>query len=913
MTRLPQPGGDDGTWGDILNDFLAQAHNADGTLKPVNYTTLTNKPTIPQAASDIGAVSASGLDNATATLVGDSTSATAASLRSLAGVVNVSDSSGDVAAIAAALAAQTSGGKTNGTFMTGPNKVARISSPTTISLGYSNTQNGNWSTESTTEKVRMRLDILPDAGLGTALTIKGGYNVELDINVLGGGTRGSVTDAAVSGRTVTDGAMTNGSFTLTSSTANFTAADVGVPVSVAGAVGAALYTTIVSVTNSTTAVLGGPATATVSGASTYIGSRTVASPSAVAAGLAPGAVVFITGAGPSPEGIAQPLAATVRTVNAGAGTFTISEGCWSDVSGAGMNWFDVAVRIEDMVGCRLNIYGKGFQGYLLAGDATDDTSKHVRGCEFPSIIGNGCGGTLFWKSIEAFGSMGHIMSNTNYGDYVGQCADLHWDHWEGGVPQPTNQNARAYLWFDRCGHLNNLSISAGDRAAEAAILMTGNTGSNVGSMGHFAKVRATMYQATANAAVTSGSNQLTNVITNSLTMKVGQTIFGPGIPDGTTITAVSGSGNGYTAGSPGTITMSAQATATSGSTQVYGVTSDGLKLIGVQGITIAQLETARAVAGLHVIGGGGIGIRVLKHVSITSDAYPLVIEGGTTGRPRVEVSADYRYHLGYSADLRSGLLSGADIRLSGYIEGAHTGDGGTSGKYVARSASSAAVLDVAGLHQKALSGANGFIDPATVTLRGLPVARLDNQIPASGQLYQTDGSGGFTLISTPGGGAVGVMSVLTSDAVVTNTTTETALLTYTVPGNSVAIGTTYRVHCSGTVAQGVSTGSLTFRLRYGGTAGSSIGNSVVVAQVGSATTRSFSFQYDITFRGSGSSVTVAVGTTYFAPGSSGTIASETASLSTTTDRDLVFSCVWATADPTNVVTAIQGTVEVTKL
>lgn len=32
MARLPTPGSDDGTWGDILNDFLTVSHNADGTL-----------------------------------------------------------------------------------------------------------------------------------------------------------------------------------------------------------------------------------------------------------------------------------------------------------------------------------------------------------------------------------------------------------------------------------------------------------------------------------------------------------------------------------------------------------------------------------------------------------------------------------------------------------------------------------------------------------------------------------------------------------------------------------------------------------------------------------------------------------------------------------------------------------------
>lgn len=33
MTRLPQPGSDDGSWGSILNDFLAVEHATDGSLK----------------------------------------------------------------------------------------------------------------------------------------------------------------------------------------------------------------------------------------------------------------------------------------------------------------------------------------------------------------------------------------------------------------------------------------------------------------------------------------------------------------------------------------------------------------------------------------------------------------------------------------------------------------------------------------------------------------------------------------------------------------------------------------------------------------------------------------------------------------------------------------------------------------
>ncbi|HSX28773.1 MAG TPA: hypothetical protein VLF60_04980 [Candidatus Saccharimonadales bacterium] len=33
MARLPNPGGDNGIWGDTLNDFLGQSHTADGSLK----------------------------------------------------------------------------------------------------------------------------------------------------------------------------------------------------------------------------------------------------------------------------------------------------------------------------------------------------------------------------------------------------------------------------------------------------------------------------------------------------------------------------------------------------------------------------------------------------------------------------------------------------------------------------------------------------------------------------------------------------------------------------------------------------------------------------------------------------------------------------------------------------------------
>lgn len=44
MARLPVSGGDQGTWGDILNEYLSQVHRADGTLKDNSVTASTIAP-----------------------------------------------------------------------------------------------------------------------------------------------------------------------------------------------------------------------------------------------------------------------------------------------------------------------------------------------------------------------------------------------------------------------------------------------------------------------------------------------------------------------------------------------------------------------------------------------------------------------------------------------------------------------------------------------------------------------------------------------------------------------------------------------------------------------------------------------------------------------------------------------------
>src|SRR6266568_6779413 len=75
------------------------------------------------------------------------------------------------------------------------------------------------------------------------------------------------------GKTITDGAITTGTATLTSASAGFTSADVGKQITVngAGASAANLNTTISGFTNTTTVTLATNAGTTVSGATFFYG------------------------------------------------------------------------------------------------------------------------------------------------------------------------------------------------------------------------------------------------------------------------------------------------------------------------------------------------------------------------------------------------------------------------------------------------------------------------------------------------------------------------------------------------------------------------------------------------------------------------------------------------------------------
>lgn len=227
MARLPTPGSDNGTWGNVLNDFLAVSHKADGTLQN-------------SALQQAGGVTS----------------------------VNGKSPSGGSVAIATTDLSDTA-----------------VNSPTDNQvLTYSSTS-GKWANQTPAAGVQLdttAADIQPigvqaAGAIGKAADAGHVHPYQpWQFHVKKYGAKGD-------GKMLTDVGMTSGSKTLTSASASFTSADVGKSIMVnnAGPGGGsnpsgALITTIATVTNATTIALTAAASATVSAMTAVYGTNDTA-------------------------------------------------------------------------------------------------------------------------------------------------------------------------------------------------------------------------------------------------------------------------------------------------------------------------------------------------------------------------------------------------------------------------------------------------------------------------------------------------------------------------------------------------------------------------------------------------------------------------------------------------------------
>lgn len=158
----------------------------------------------------------------------------------------------------------------------------------------------------------------------------------------------------------------------------------------------------------------------------------------------------------------------------------------------------------------------------------------------------------------------------------------------------------------------------------------------------------------------------------------------------------------------------------------------------------------------------------------------------------------------------------------------------------------------------------------------------------------------------------------TSTTTVSNTTTETLLHTFTIPGNDASAGSVYTIRAIGTMDWTTGTPTVTFRVRLGGLAGTLIASCVVTCPTGaSSAAPAWTVDGDVitistgsggTWRGSiraagqvvsGGFTAAANPSTVGAPGSA-------VSVSTTATADLVITAQWSAASATNTLRCDTG-------
>lgn len=234
MSRLPSPGGDNGKWGQILNDFLAQIHSADGTLRSgvVADAHIASSANIAQSkVSGLASDLAAKVDKTAATTKGDLLVANAPSSLQRVGV-----------------------------GADGEALIADSTQPTGVKWGAATVDTSD-------------------------LVSKG----DIEINARDYGALGD-------GKRITEVVAASGSATVTSTSANFTSADVGkiAVVYTSGAAGS--IRTIQAVVSSTQVTLSGTAGITTSsgtGLMVYGSDNTVALQNAVNA--AASGLSFVSG------------------------------------------------------------------------------------------------------------------------------------------------------------------------------------------------------------------------------------------------------------------------------------------------------------------------------------------------------------------------------------------------------------------------------------------------------------------------------------------------------------------------------------------------------------------------------------------------------------------------------------------
>lgn len=165
MARLPQPGSDNGTWGDILNEYLSQTLKADGTIKDNVVTSAAIAPdTITATEIQDGTITESQLGTAVQTKLNQS-----GDWNTLSNKPAVIAAGADQAAARSAIGAGTSNlqlGTTNITAKAGDY------APTKSDLGLGNVDNTSDTNKPISTAVQTALDGKAGVALSTVTSVE---------------------------------------------------------------------------------------------------------------------------------------------------------------------------------------------------------------------------------------------------------------------------------------------------------------------------------------------------------------------------------------------------------------------------------------------------------------------------------------------------------------------------------------------------------------------------------------------------------------------------------------------------------------------------------------------------------------------------------------------------------------------
>ena len=236
MARLPQPGSDDGTWGNILNDFLGVEHNTDGTLKPggtlatkaddadvVHVSgsetiggakSFTISPTVPTPTNPTDAATKAYVDSASGAVVSDASTTTKGILQ-LAGDLGGTASAPTVPVLA--------GGSTTQYFR--GDKSWQTLDKTAVGLAnVDNTSDANKPVSTATQTaLNAKASTTRAISAGTGLTGGGDLSADRTLAANFGTTAGTIAqgnDSRITGALQKSGGTMTGTLTLAADPAN---------------------------------------------------------------------------------------------------------------------------------------------------------------------------------------------------------------------------------------------------------------------------------------------------------------------------------------------------------------------------------------------------------------------------------------------------------------------------------------------------------------------------------------------------------------------------------------------------------------------------------------------------------------------------------------------------------------------